>query len=80
MDNQAKHKARISEKARKDKKQRVYQPKWDHDHQENSISTSKTNTTPTKKKAGQNQDFSKVIYYRCNKKRHYSRESTEPKN
>ena len=85
---QAKQGKKASEKARKDKKQKSHRSKQDLDQREGSTPASGTNTTPTKKKAGQNQgqtrnqnqDVSEVTCYNYNKKDHYSSNSPKPKN
>ena len=45
-----------------------------------STSTSETMTTSVEKKTCQNQDISKVTYYKYNKKGYYSKKYIKPKN
>ena len=52
--NQAEQENKASEKARKDKKRKWYWSKQDRDYQKDSTSASRINTTPIKKKVGQN--------------------------
>lgn len=90
--NQAKQENKAFEKAKKDKKQKSHLAKQNCDQQESNISALKTNTTPIKKKTGQNQgqnqgqnrnqnrDVSKVTCYNCNKKGYYANNYIKSKN
>lgn len=53
--NQAKQRTKVLENVRQNKKQKLTQVKQDRDRQEGNTPTSRTNTTSTKKKTGQNQ-------------------------
>lgn len=86
--NQAEQQNEASEKARKNKKQKLYQAKQYHNRQKSNTLASGTNTTPAIKKTGQNQgqnrgqnhDISEVTCYNCNKKAHYAKSCTKTKN
>ncbi len=87
--NQSEITEKAKEKARKEKKRRGHQRKWDRrEERDGSPVAMGANATQAiegqKKKRrdsqGPKRDISEITCYNCNKKGHYSRNCTEPKN